>query len=182
MSLMILNCQTSIDWVDIITSAAAIMALVFTGWQIYLSIKESKANRKHQELSVIPMVNLLVDASLKKKSIEINLKNSGVGPAIISLMEFHYEEERLTGNNIKKLISKDFKNKLSNGDYFIYIFDDNKLQALKDGDSWLLLRIKLGSGSTEEDISELIHKIKLVVRYKSIYNQEFTTSFPSSQI
>jgi hypothetical protein len=69
----------------------AILALIISGWRLFLS-------HRHNQISVMPHLDLDVYSNPKRNIFRIDVINNGVGPAKITLCEMHPPNAAPTGD------------------------------------------------------------------------------------
>ncbi len=149
------------QYLSVIIAACVLSVTIWQGWQ----------NRKHNRLSVKPFLNVLgcVSRSGNIKDYTVTLVNHGVGPAIIKNFELLFEGKSVSNNHSESY--KDFLNKKIKplkglkGRSFEHRSEDS---VIKVGEEIILWKFKC---ERDEDIED-IEKIKIRIKYQSIYQDE----------
>ena len=161
----------SCEGVGALASAAiAVFAFVVTVWQ-------AGVTRKHNRLSVKPFLNTWSEASEGSGVYEIRLNNIGIGPAIIESFEIRVDDKKVEGNGLD-VISYAVKAMFpSNAPPVLFKSCLAKGGALGAGEGITLVRIKFAPQTmpTSDEFESMKKRIRLTVKYKSIYKEETYT-------
>ncbi len=146
----------------------AICALIFTAYQAYLL-------RKHNRLSVTPKLAVFTARNSENKigTINIELSNNGLGPAIIKKYEFEVDDKVKTFKDSDEALK--FIEKLVG-----VIGVENKItlilpgHIIAAGESSTMLHLKFSEESNGwEHIEGIIDRLSLRVKYTSMYGEQF---------
>ena len=150
----------------IIIAGLALLLTVWQGWQ----------TRKHNRLSVKPLLKITSDGSKPHRVqwLELKIINQGLGPAIIKNFILQFDGKELTRNNYRSHLRKLNEKLEGRGNEVLkmgFLISDS---VLKMGESNLLLNIKYDSEIYNMDS---LKKIDILVEYYSIYKDKtFTCS------
>jgi hypothetical protein len=154
----------------VISISSAVIALCALG----VSIWQGFLTRQHQRKSVTPLISLS-HISLNYESIEICIKNNGLGPAIILTYA-------LSVNGKKTFINSEddcyeFINKLNLGEVEAEIYIPTTGSYIAVGQQIILLSIKPLRGVMDyNDFRKLIFSCEPEIEYKSIFGEKFSTN------
>lgn len=148
----------------------AVCAFIITVWQTWVT-------RKHNRLSVKPWLSTWVETNSIPYSYEIRLNNIGIGPAIINSFDIYVDGHKVEGSGLEpitKTVHILFPTKSPTILYSSYLGKGGILGANAS------LRILLIQFTPENlpapELMEHIQKrVKLVIRYTSIYKDEIVT-------
>ncbi|MBL4561633.1 MAG: hypothetical protein JKX79_11690 [Labilibaculum sp.] len=153
----------------ILSCFIAMLALIFTIYQGYLT-------RKHNRLSVKPILSFESKQSLNDNRYTCSVGNRGLGPALIDSISLYYKKELIGCLNDSEVWDKlekklnidriDLEGISYTGRFPIKIDEDKILVALY----YSLNRDK------EEQINKF-SQIEFQINYKSVYMEKFKTSF-----
>ena len=155
-----------------IAMASGVIAII----ALWANIREGKETRKHNRLSVQPLLRVLKSDAIKGnvRTYKIILINHGVGPAIIKNFELLYNGKRKSLNDsktysdfLKKKISK-FKGLKRGGTNH-----RTKGYSIKMGEELILWKFECDKHQDIEDIE----KVNIRIEYQSIYRDK-TFNFP----
>ena len=151
----------------IIAGASMIIALcvfVVTIWQSFVM-------RKHNRLSVKPVLDSTEGHSHDKNqtTVEYQLSNVGVGPAIIKDFILIYGENEISHNNSTNYVA--FINKQANKFMDVSWYWMSPTATLATNQKVTLLKFSYDN-ETKSDAEELMKNLALLVRYYSIYKNE----------
>lgn len=150
------------DPIALASAVVAGCALGVTFWQAHLM-------RQHNKLSVRPMLATMERNDTKDNAgyVEFELKNCGVGPAIIKNFVLLNGDEEVSRNNRKTY--DDFLREKAQGFAKVYTGSLVPGSALSVGEKHPLLAFVYDA--EKQDVS-FIHRLNLVVEYQSIYQDE----------
>ena len=162
------------NWVGIITSVTAIIAIVLS---IIFYVKTSKFNRltlemtkKHNNLLVRPLIDYgLISVDTESLSgVKGYIKNCGLGPAIINQIRYEYRDKEylsdlleLFNNGLKHLMDKQTKE--SN---YTLISSETVIEPGKEIPCFNIYYKKQVDLMTTRSI---LKEINIIIEYKSIY-------------
>ncbi|MBM6550305.1 hypothetical protein [Marinomonas ostreistagni] len=72
------------DWTGIANVVTAVCSVGIASYAVKISKNQSIANREHNELSIRPLLTYSTDYNFKTGHFKLFIKNSGLGPAIIT--------------------------------------------------------------------------------------------------
>ena len=157
-----------------ISLAAAAISLFAFGvalWQGYVA-------RLHNRLSVKPMLHF--DCGITSDDFFINLKNTGIGPAIILNWRVSFSGQKIGENSDQIAINlfKELEVEHLGGEMYL----PGKLQAMAAGDIYEILKINNVEADSEVKarIGNDILWLKVTVDYESIYGEKFSVSGPAN--
>ena len=155
------------DWIAVSSAIVAFCALAIAIWQGYLT-------RRHNVLSVRPYLEVVVTSSMLAKS-HLVLKNGGLGPAVLDLVQFVYKKKTIdirtnaSYTEFLKLLALDF------GDVKAEWYVPDKHSIISPGESIQLLAV-----SSERDALKLkkafdavLSVTSVVVEYKCMYGKNY---------
>ncbi|PKG73178.1 hypothetical protein CXF86_18915 [Shewanella sp. GutCb] len=143
----------------------ALCALVTTLWLGLIT-------RKHNKLSVKPMLSLVVLVSRASEKIGLKLTNDGFGPAIITkgVIKKNGQEFELRDIKYRSLFPE-----LSDNDFQLNLIgaycSRNPLQ-----DQWLVSSIAHKEHELTANMTNALSQVELRVEYESVYAEKFTFS------
>ena len=157
---------------DRILVAIAILVSVFgLFYSMYFNRKTFRLTEGHNKLSVKPIVNITVNF-FKPRTFSIILKNKGFGPAIISSVNFYYNDlvydnfQTLYDNNLKQHGTDEFENHHN-------LVVQNIGSALISGEEDKILELTLDDNTKLDKLRELYEGVTIKVVYNDIYNNEY---------
>ncbi len=151
----------------IIIAGLALLLTVWQGWQ----------TRKHNRLSVKPLLKIIADERIKPsfsnlspiQQLDLKIINKGLGPAIIKNFILQFDGKELTRNNQKFHMDKvreKLRGKVGKDAKLSFLVSDSVMQA---GDNTLLLGIEY---DLAKDSTDGIDKLDILVEYYSIYKDK----------
>ena len=155
----------------ICTIFIAITAVVF-------SIQQGCETRKHNRLTVVPILNFIVHVSPKQQSIRgIILKNTGFGPAKIKSFEIYVDGELIKDNNdisgtwdeaLSKLgfVDRSWMKSTSMEGVAAAILPNEEVKLL-------FLEQEYYTPERVKHLDEAVKRLKIRILYESIYEQQF---------
>lgn len=162
------------DYSLIISVCAIIIAIV----TVIVSIWQGIVMRKHNRLSVTPHIRIDGEFNMNPdKDNKYILINSGIGPAVIMSIQIIIDGKILPEEGFSMFRSV-FK--LLN-----LVYDEattwlpNKNDIIAPGEKFDMISICYGKNyvTTKEAIQNAIQRMGFVIKYKSIYGQEFSTQY-----
>jgi hypothetical protein len=164
------------DWRTIVSIIVGVSALIISVWQGY-------ETREKNRLSVTPMISIYGEYVLGSKYPGISLKNKGIGPAIIVEIEISTNKEYklYSGSRALRDFAKDFiKICKINNISDIYFEDIENGDYIASDETLPLLWLKEVDSDKQETIDKLLELLNgfcIAIRYKSIYEVEFISTF-----
>lgn len=76
----------------VLTLMMAVSSLVVAGSALHVSSENGRAQRRHEVLSVKPLVYTWLECDTQKREVRYHIQNNGVGPAIITNVLFFSRE------------------------------------------------------------------------------------------
>jgi len=153
-------------------SAAAISLSAFgvALWQGYVT-------RKHNRLSVKPMLHF--DLGMIGGDFVLQLKNTGVGPALITNWHVTFSDETI-GDNPNQ-IAINLLDELEVGHLGGTVYLPGRKQAMAPGDAYIIMNINdVGSDhEVESRIRNDVQWLKVTFEYESIYGEKYSVSGPA---
>ncbi len=173
---------------EVIAIAAMVIALVTA----ITSIVQTYDNKRHNRLSVRPLITLVKSSSAINEKDEykfhITMSNSGVGPAFITDIKITINKEKVdTSKDFYTVFRKNLLGKLSkfNVDYSLLLSESSET-VLKEGVETSILEVNLHSRENELSVSDrgelykmydeytsFLSQIKVEVHYESLYEESF---------
>ncbi len=152
----------------VIAAVSGIIALI----ALQANIREGEATRKHNKLSVQPLLTCAHDFRKKGniRYVEFDLLNSGTGPAIIKNFILEVDGKELTRNDVKEY-SK-FFNSNTQGFRKMLVGFTGPDSIIRVGDPSNLWTFEYDKTTHNADF---IDRVKLVIEYQSIYRDEIFT-------
>lgn len=152
----------------------AIMSAIIAICAIYIAFNEGQATRKHNKLSVRPI--LKVTQTTDDKSTKLHLENSGLGPAIIDRIRINYHGKTIepTTENWKIIF-----NGLGIGKYTMTLLDGDQT-VIKPDKEGIIVEVEHNakySGIIEKCFSE----IETTVYYRSLYDETDAFTFKAAK-
>ncbi|WP_319237476.1 hypothetical protein [uncultured Propionivibrio sp.] len=149
------------------SAVIAVFALVATVWQAWVT-------RKHNRLSVKPLLNTWSETNGGAGIYEARLKNIGIGPAIIDSFEVRVDDKMVEGNGLDVIDSAVKAMFPSNAPSVLYKSCMAKGGALGAGEGITIVRIQFSplAMPTYDEFEQMKKRVRLTVRYKSIYKHE----------
>ena len=151
----------------------AIIPIVISGYAVWLSTKQAKIMRIHNELSVRPAMCSNLDTH--KNVLTFTITNKGLGPAKVDEFKFYYRNKLITYDDFSALIDDKYR------DFCEY--DSPPITSTQDDDSFiakdedvtileLVLDEKKKNRTSNEDIfREIKESFNLEFSYTSLYEQ-----------
>ncbi|MCG8580458.1 MAG: hypothetical protein MI866_11100, partial [Bacteroidales bacterium] len=160
----------------------AFMSFVVSGIALYHSIKSSKRDQRHKELSVRP---LLSESAVIEHdgTFVFKLRNNGVGPAIITNFKYYWLNEEFD-SGLKYWDAVSFFIKGQIGTHFDNVITSTiqEKTIIKDGGEITLVRGKIIADSKHSltKVSSLLRDgFTVKVVFEDLYkNEEVYNSFP----
>lgn len=153
------------DIIAISSAIIALLAMCATFWQGYVA-------RKHSRLSVRPHLDGYVQ-SYPAKPLYIEIKNVGLGPAIIESFSISFDSAtyELTNTSLPKFISEEFKRHPFPIEWVI-LGHDTPLGA---GQTIRLLQFTPPLNDQElcKKAVQLLHRFQFTIKYKCFYGTCF---------
>lgn len=149
----------------------AVVALITSIWS-------AGETRKHNRLSFKP--NLSISSSFIGSPSDdgLFLNSHGPGPALIEDFSMYIGENKLNSLTADTLLDE-VRKKLNFTDFYIYITKPRSGDVLRPGDRIRLVgsgvgdRFKRLSRPQELRLQEGFKKLKFVIKYKSVYEEEY---------
>lgn len=144
----------------------AFLAMFFTGYQTYLS-------RKHNELSVIPNLTIW-EQELEEGGLSYELRNNGVGPALITNIDFFVDGVRVQGEKIQlykeivKMLLPAIQCHVS-GSYL----EPGYMLPAKEKIELIKVLFPKPFIITKSQLASSIKRVSVLIEYKSIYQKKF---------
>lgn len=156
---------------SIFTIVIAMCALGLTVWQ-------TRVTREHNRLSVKPHLNTERVITHNPTTLIVNLANNGLGPAIIDKFGFCLRDGSplpYLGDSSLLHTMALFFTEYPEDELDIVTFHMRENYAIAAGEKKELLKIvfKCESPPLEDLIDKQLKKVRLVVKYKSIYKETF---------
>lgn len=143
-----------------------------------VTIYQSYLTRKHNRLSVKPILTLDRFLDLDERSFSVTLENFGVGPAVIDTFTMKYRGQVIHSfePQIVQLAFAD--NVLAIGNFKHYVYQSG--EAVGAAQTKLILQINfLDTPSfTEAKCKDILKNLTLSIEYSSIYSDRFTLNQP----
>ncbi len=152
----------------------AIASVFIAGCVLVTTIVQGMQNRKHNRLSVKPLLEFLgyigIDDDEDEEDddigkYEVSLVNRGLGPAVIERFVLVYDGEEIPSDDSKKY--QDFLNNLLKDFEILVIAHCYSGSSVKAGENIPILGFKFDA---ENDDVDFINEIKFLIEYQSIYN------------
>jgi len=159
--------QATFDTSDFIATCAALVALVtfiVSAYQAYLA-------RKHSRLSVKPIVS--VETCTSDSNIHLTLHNLGLGPAVIKQLNITYKDttyDVFVEKQLDSLISRIPRESKSKTPVIATTLQRDAPIPSNSKESILVVE---HHGEAPRELVEMLHELKVFVRYESIYEDNF---------
>lgn len=151
---------TQSDWIALSAMIVAVLALFVTIWESYQS-------RKHNRLSVKPLLGIGVDIHEK---LEFTLSNQGIGPAVIKEFSVYFDGKLLSKNPRSDIYRELLEGSV--GKYKFHIPFEGA--CIKEGAEKSLLGVFYDNPKTnKKSIESLSNKFAFKVVYTSIYGEKY---------
>ena len=152
------------SWIDItisigtlISAVTAITAIIYTA----ISIRQQ---RKHNELSIKPRATILTSDWNKK--LIMSLKNTGLGPLIITHMEFKLNDQKT--RNISDLIPEKLYSRIKIMEIVTGAICPNESVKIFE----LVFKKSKNGQKNKKKVIKLLKKVKIVCSYTDIYDNK----------
>lgn len=168
-----------LSWANI----GAIVGAIVPIFTLIITVQQLSSARKHNRISVQPILNVWQQhnsfTNPSNQAIEfhykISLGNIGVGPALIECFDVLVDDKKIIGSGttpIDNAVSILFPTSNPHIEYRSYLSKGGVLAA---NGSILVLHMIFLNGSQPPPIvlEHTMRRAKLIVRYKSIYGEEF---------
>ena len=155
----------------------AICTIIIAITAVVFSIQQGCETRKHNQLTVAPILNFERHSSSEQLTRGITLKNSGFGPAIIKSFEIYVDGELIKDNNgiggawdetLSKLgfvSTRGLKFAGTTGEVSLLPKEEVKLLFMEKG--------KYTTPENLKHLDEAVKRLKIHILYESIYEQQF---------
>ena len=153
---------------DYVAITSAVIAVCALGTSLWNAI----AIRRHQKLSVRPHLTFSRYIQPGSPQVRISLKNNGLGTAIIESINVYLDGNDFPINRASHWC--DLVDKLNKIDGDVIGFRMYAGEALRAGDSISLLEVQNDEDGDTEAIGAQFDRIRIVARYKSMYDEQFT--------
>jgi len=162
---------SNLETKDIVSIASAVIALC----ALFTAIWNAVATRKHHKLSVRPHLSLMGSIIPESPHVNISVRNTGLGTAILDKIEVYLDNAIFPITRATHWF--DLVQKLHNvtGDVEGYAMFNT--ESLRPGESLTLLEITGNHVVDPEVVQAQIERIKIVVSYKSMYEERFTETY-----
>ena len=171
-------CQTFIQQLgNQFTTIMAVVSMIIAVTALYYSIKESRANKKHNRLSVLPHLTFewRFKYGFDSGDIGIWLYSDGVGPAVICDFVFSVDNKIVQGNE-KEDITDQIMNVLGIDGPIVTFSHLDIGSMIRPGYSEAIISIKYSNVDSDEEsyrLNNTLKRMSLVIKYKSLYGKEF---------
>ena len=164
----------------------SISAMIIAIASITISIWEGSTMRKHYHLSVMPRLNdaFTVDdsSSTKNASAFFNIKNNGLGPAVILSREYFVDGNKIDDSknhfSVKILEALNIDN--TAGTSFQSITKGFTISA---GDNLTLFGLYFSNmESFNRQRMQLNYRLSYIIKYESLYGEQFEVSHNMDKI
>lgn len=146
----------------------ALCALIVSVCAFSLTIYQGYLNREHQKISVKPKLDIDIHSYKNNGQLTFDVTNKGLGPAFVTKFSVYVDGKKINSNTFD--LWRDVVNALNIKDWVYEMYVPTSNSILIQGVSNILW--KLSTKPDEVNIEELIHRIKIVINYKSIYGEE----------
>lgn len=157
---------------DIISFCSVVVAFL----ALFLTIWQSIAIRKHNRLSVQPIIRFAPQVEVSKKGMVLGLYNHGSGPAIITSLSYIVNQKKyelVNLNSFKELINNIG---LTDFDFSLSAHTKIKNYVIKAGDETILFKVLNldGSDLIDSEINKAFIKRlpKFILNYTCIYGRK----------
>lgn len=164
---------SSTDWIAL---SSAVIALIAFGYSVY----QGRLQRRHQILSAKPMLEFHVSNG----DTLLLIRNEGFGPA--SIVSFTAEKEgqvidMTTGTGIKQFVESAMARFDEDFRYERTRFDSGTVFGVGKEVSVVIARDHLSDASRQK-ITEGLSSLKLLISYKCIYGETYSTEATFEQV
>ena len=154
----------------------AICTIIIAITAVAFSIQQGCETRKHNQLTVVPILTFFVHAK-QHSIVGIILKNSGFGPAIIKSFEIYVDGELIKDNNGIGGVWDDTFSKLGivSSRKFLTSADIKGPISLLPNEELKLLFMEKDKYTPErlKHMDEAVKRLKIRILYESIYGEQF---------
>lgn len=150
----------------------AMLALTFTAYQSSLA-------RKHNKISVKPLIKMITQHGDGKKNYSINFINHGLGPAIVTKVLIYVDGVKIGVADNDYVWNKAIVNakKGTDDDSFIYFTLFRNEGCINNGESCEVIYTKEVENNAVLD--SIFEKFNFKIEYKSLYGEKYTEGFNS---
>lgn len=170
------NQDEKVGYSDYLPFASIVIALV----ALYVSFRVFVVNRRHNKLSLKPLLIFRADTSHSKGKARFYILNKGLGPCIIEEFIFSYNEKKdprvwVAFDQVKKEFN--YKMRDFNSKYNLKVYPLKGYSVTPDEDK-TLLKYQLNKSKEEnKDFYKSVSQIKIEYRYRDYYDQIVTDEF-----
>jgi hypothetical protein len=147
----------------------AVAAIVLSMVGIFLSIRESRFNRRHMILSVMPSVTFFTKENNTKYVFELVIRNAGLGPALLKSIKVRNSSTGMT-TSVKEF-AKTMKDKFppnKSGSYDL--FDEYSPMATQE--SKVVYAFANYHNEAKEKFLEELRKVVFELEYTDLYRDK----------
>ena len=164
---------------EVVEKPIAFSALFISVLALLASLVDNYYKRQNYRLSTRPYLILSSDLDMLNKTIEFKIYNKGLGPAILE----QFSIQHINGKIFTHPTTEQFQEIL---DLTGFHFKDRTVvtpylaMAISAGEEFALTRLKSDdfNNQTSLEIQNKFREIRLVVKYRSIYNEMFEFENP----
>jgi len=141
---------------------------------LFVSIRNVRAMRIHNELSVKPLLSIFTKISPSAPQLEIFIRNNGLGPAIINKVYVFIDDKKQTFE--KAIHWKNIVGKIWDFDGMItgYAIQSKATEALCSNKELRLLSIKDDTQIyVAQELAKKLTRLQIEVYYESMYGKQF---------
>jgi len=162
-------------------SVTDIASVVIALLAFALAIHEMHATRRHNKLSLRPMLRFDVHLSPDYPNAELLLQNNGVGPAILDQVVMRLDGQTPKEAGIARV--EQLTERLGWGTVTSYDFLSAG-DVIKTDETRHLLRFPLGEFKPERTkaIRDGLRRLSFVVEYRSLYEEPFVVSWSGKEV
>jgi hypothetical protein len=149
----------------IIAIAVSLLGLIIS---VRYNRKTLKMTESHNKKATRPALNLHREFIDNVFIIEVS--NSGLGPAILTKMEFYYQNQ--TFHNLEELLTKIIPNYLASTipeECLITVFDNKEVLAI--GSKQNIYKSKLNNETIFNNLRSALLKTEIKIDYESVYGE-----------
>jgi len=152
----------------LMTNSIPLMAASVAMLAVILSIYNNRASRKHNKLSVRPLLAFEYSRGGSNDWIGFELQNNGFGPAFIKRLDISYDGKKLNSTmELLEIIQHKFP---INQDFQFKTYGDKSTMIQNQSNKILTID---SQSPNLETVIDIFDKVSFAVKYESIYKVEF---------
>tara|TARA_R110000751_G_scaffold262728_1_gene362027 strand:- start:10711 stop:11316 length:606 start_codon:yes stop_codon:yes gene_type:complete len=153
---------------------------------LIVSLQQTILAREHNKLSVKPLISDVMHRGFSEKEFTYDIKNNGLGSAVITSFQFIWDEEEITSSKLFEKIQQS----LSVSDEFeLGQFGENSTLAKDEVKKLVYIRVRQDVSSDNASVrytaihDDLLGNLRVHINYQSMYgdNLFFETNISTIQ-